>query len=158
MKNSLVVFVVEDDNFYNSVLTTYLNLKGFKTYSFLSGEECLQNIHLQPDIILLDYILSGMNGLEVMKLIKPKSPNAEIIFLSGQTDIKVVLDALHKGAYDYIVKDAHAKENVLIKIDQINRYRKIKKEKELYRKSIQIILAVLVLSWILFFVYYLMHR
>ena len=158
MKNKLTIFVVEDDNFYNSVLSTYLDMKGFKTYSFLSGEECLEKVGLKPDIILLDYILSGMNGLEVMNLLKPLCPDADIIILSGQTDIKVVLDALHKGAYDYIVKDAHAKENVLIKIDQITRYKKVRKEKELYKKSIQIIIAVLILSWILVFLYYWLHK
>lgn len=158
MKKKPVIFIVEDDNFYNSVLSTYLKTKGFNIYSFLSGEECIEKIDLAPDIILLDYMLSGMNGLEVMKRIKPVCPHTDIIFLSGQTDIKVALDALHQGAYDYIIKDAYAKENVLIKIDQIARYTKMRKEKEMYRKSIMIMVAVLFLSWILIFVYYNMHK
>lgn len=158
MKKKPVIFVVEDDNFYNSVLSTYLKTKDFNVYPFLSGEECLENVNLKPDIILLDYILSGLNGLEVMKKMKPLCPNADFIFLSGQTDIKVALSVLHQGAYDYIIKDAYAKENVLIKIDQIARYSKVRKEKELYRKSIMIMVAVLLLSWILVFFYYNLHK
>jgi len=158
MKSKPTVFVVEDDNFYNSVLSTYLKTKGLEVYSYLSGEECLAQKNLNPNIVLLDYILVGMDGLETMRSMKPSCPSTEFIFLSGQTDIKVVLNALHEGAYDYIVKDAHAKENALIKIDQIVRYGKVRKEKEMYRKSIIIILVVLVLSWVLVFSYYQFHK
>jgi two-component system C4-dicarboxylate transport response regulator DctD len=90
--------------------------------------------------------------------LKTRDPKVEVIFLSGQTDIKVALEALHEGAYDYIMKDHHAKENALNKIDQIVRYRKILKEKELYKKSIVIILIVLVLSWIGLLTYYLIFK
>ncbi|HEY4786677.1 MAG TPA: response regulator [Bacteroidales bacterium] len=158
MKNKPTIFVVEDDNFYNSVLTTYLKTKGFEVYSFLSGEECLEKCSIAPKIVLLDYILTGIDGLEVMRRMKELSPGTQFIFLSGQTDIKVVLSALHEGAYDYIIKDAHAKENALIKIDQIARYNKVNKEKEMYRKSIVIVLAVLLFSWILVFSYYMFHK
>ena len=157
-KHKLIVFIVEDDNFYNSVISTYLKTKGFEVHSFLSGEECLENNDLQPDIVLLDYILPGIDGLGVLRKLKAKDPKVEVIFLSGQTDIKVALEALHEGAYDYIMKDHHAKENALNKIDQIVRYRKILKEKELYKKSIVIILIVLVLSWIGLLTYYLIFK
>ena len=157
MKNKPVIFIVEDDNFYNSVLSTYLKTKGFNVQSFLTGEECIEKISLKPDIILMDYMLTGLNGLEVMKRMRPNCPNTDFIFLSGQTDIKVALNALHLGAYDYIIKDAYAKENVLIKIDQITRYSKVRKEKELYRKSIVLMIAILLLSWALVFLYYRFH-
>lgn len=155
MKNQQTIFVVEDDHFYNSVLTTYLKTKGYtKIFSFLSGEECLKNKELQPDIVFLDHMLEGIDGLEVMRRMKPALPKTEFIFLSGQTDIRVVLDALHEGAYDYIIKDAHAKENALNKIDKIAKYRKICKEKEMYRKSIIVIGAILLLTWVSLFAYY----
>jgi FixJ family two-component response regulator len=158
MKNKPIIFVVEDDNFYNSVLTTYLKTKGFEVYPFLSGEECIAKANLNPNIVLLDYILTGMDGLETMRRMKPECPNTEFIILSGQTDIKVVLNALHEGAYDYIIKDTHAKENALNKIDQIVRYGKMRKEKEMYKTSIIIMLAILVLSWVAVFSYYHLHK
>ena len=158
MKDKPLIFVVEDDNFYNSVLSTYLTTKRFKVYSFLSGEECLEKSYHKPDIVLLDYLLSGINGLDVMKKMKPLCVETHFIFLSGQTDIKVALSALHDGAYDYIIKDAYAKENVLIKIDQIARFNKVKKERELYRKSIVIIVIILLISWLLIFIYFSMHK
>jgi FixJ family two-component response regulator len=156
-KSKPIIFVVEDDNFYNSVLTTYLKTKGFEVHPFLSGEECVAKANLNPGIVLLDYILTGIDGLETMRRMKPDCPNTEFIFLSGQTDIKVVLNALHEGAYDYIIKDAHAKENALNKIDHIVRYGKVRKEKDMYRKSIIIMLIVLILSWAAIFSYYNFH-
>jgi DNA-binding NtrC family response regulator len=158
MRKKQTVFIVEDDSFYNSVLSTYLKIKGRNVFSFLSGEECLEKKDIVPDVILLDYILPGMDGLEVMRKMKPKYPKTEFIILSGQTDIKVVLDAMHEGAYDYIIKDTHAKENALNKIDQIARYRKIMKEKESYKNSIIIMVIILILSWIGLFLYYKMHK
>jgi DNA-binding NtrC family response regulator len=118
----------------------------------------LEKAVVQPDIVILDYMLTGMNGVEAMRRMKPLHPNTEFIILSGQTDIKVALKALNEGAYDYIVKDHHAKENALNKIDQILRYRKMKKEKELYKNSVIIIITALVITWILTFTYYLTFK
>lgn len=158
MKSKPIIFVVEDDNFYNSVLTTYLKTKEFEVHSFLSGEECIAKASLNPNIVLLDFLLTGIDGLETMRRMRPVCPNTEFIILSGQTDIKVVLNALHEGAYDYIIKDTHAKENALNKIDQIVRYGKVRKEKEMYKISIIIMLAILVISWVAVFTYYNMHK
>jgi DNA-binding NtrC family response regulator len=152
--NKPVVFIVEDDNFYNTLLSTYLKSKDFPVYSFLSGEECLAKTDVQPDIVISDYILTGINGVDLMHKMRPQAPNAEFIILSGQTDIKVALKALSEGAYDYIVKDNHAKENALNKIDQVLRYRKMRQEKDLYKKSVIFILAALIISLIVIFVYY----
>jgi len=152
------IFIVEDDNFYNSVISNYLKVKGYTVYSFLTGEECLDKKDVIPDIVYLDYMLPGMDGIEVMCHLKPKYPKAEFILLSGQTDVKVVLEAMHEGAYDYIVKDSHAKENALNKIDQILRYRKIIKEKEFYRKTIYLVVGILVLTWLILFIVYQINK
>jgi DNA-binding NtrC family response regulator len=154
MAKKALIFIVEDDNFYNQVISIYLKTKGFDVHSFLSGEDCLEKISLHPDVILLDFMLPGINGLEVMKRMRANNSKAEVIILSGQTDIKIALEAFHEGAYDYIMKDHHAKENALNKIDQIMRYKKICKEKELYKKSIIVILVILVISWIVLLVVY----
>jgi len=158
MSKKPLIFIVEDDNFYNSVISAYLKTKGFDVHSFLSGEECLEKITMHPDIILLDFMLSGIDGLEVMRRMKAHNSKAEVIFLSGQTDIKVALEAFHEGAYDYIMKDHHAKENALNKMDQIMRYKKILLEKNLYKKSVIVIMIILVLSWIVLLIYYNMQK
>lgn len=148
-KDKATIFIVEDDKFYNSVISNYIKLKGFAVYSFFSGEEMMEFRGVTPDIILLDYMLPGLNGIETMKKVKPQYPNADYILISGQTEIKIALDAIHDGAYDYIIKDNHAKETALNKIDQILKYRKLIREKENYKKSIVIVGSILLVSWIL---------
>jgi DNA-binding NtrC family response regulator len=156
MKPKGIIFVVEDDKFYNSLVTTFIKQKGYFVQSFYSGEEIIQYTgNTVPDIILLDYLLTGINGLDTMRKIKPQYPNTEFILVSGQTEIKVALDAIHNGAYDYIIKDNNAKDTALNKIEQILKFRKIVREKAIYKKSIILIASILVISWlvVLFFIF-----
>jgi DNA-binding NtrC family response regulator len=158
-KDKATIFIVEDDKFYNSVISNYIKLKGFAVYSFFSGEEMIEFSGVTPDIILLDYMLPGINGVETMKKIKPIYPKAEYILISGQTEIKIALDSIHDGAYDYIIKDNHAKETALNKIDQILKYRKLIHEKESYKKSIVVVGIVLLASWLLLvLIYFILKR
>ena len=153
-KSKLTIFVVDDDKYYNTVISTYLKIKGFKVQSFHSGEECLQAPHQNPDVILMDYMMTGIDGITTMCQMKKLCPNAYFILLSGQTDINIVLDAMHQGAFDYIMKDNHAKENALNKIDQILRFRKVSRDKEMYRKSIIMVVSILAGTWVSLLVYY----
>ena len=154
-----VIFIVEDDAAFNKLISTYIKSKSeYEVYSYLSGEDCLEKIHKKPDLILMDYDLPFRDGIEVMGVVKKKYPDTIFIFLSGQTNVKVAVEAIKEGAFDYIVKDNQAKENALNKIDQILRYRKIMREKELYRKAIFIVVTVLVLTWLILFVNYQMNK
>ena len=59
-KEKKILFIIEDDKFFNTLLANYLKLKGFDVYAFMSGEECLEKKDIIPDIILLDYLLPGI--------------------------------------------------------------------------------------------------
>ncbi|HEY4789578.1 MAG TPA: response regulator [Bacteroidales bacterium] len=156
MDKKKVVFIVEDDPGFNMLMTNYLTGKNkWEVHSFESGEKCLEKLHLKPDIFLQDIDLPGINGVEVMKRVKQRLPEAEFIFLSAQTDIKVVVDAVQLGAFDYIVKDAYSKENALNKIDQIVKIKHFQDIHNANRKSNTILvillattLVALALTWV----------
>jgi DNA-binding NtrC family response regulator len=114
-----LIFIVEDNSVYNKLIVNHLRShKLIRTESFLSGEECLKNIYRKPDIIIQDYLLDGINGIDVLRATKKKYPDTEFIFLSGQDNIEIAINSMKFGAYDYIVKDHHA----LIKLtDKINK-------------------------------------
>ena len=83
-----LIFIVEDNSVYNKLISNHLRShKLINTESFLSGEECLKNIHRKPDIIIQDYLLEGINGLDVLVTTKKKYPSTDFIFLSGQDSI-----------------------------------------------------------------------
>lgn len=140
---------------FNKLLSTFLASKGYKTInSFYTGEECLEKLDRKPDIVLQDFDLPGMNGVETMKKIKEKYPYSNFIFLSGQTNISIAVDAMKQGAYDYIVKNAFAKEDALNKINNVAYIEHLKNEKKSYKLALFIFLIALVVSWFVFLIAY----
>lgn len=126
-----LIFVVEDDPIFNRLISSFLVSKNIGTVkSFHSGESCLGKIEEKPDIVILDYNLPDKTGLETLLQIKRHSPQTGCIFLSGQSEVKVGVDALKAGAFDYIVKDEHAKDNTLSKVLEFLKLRKTLSDKE----------------------------
>jgi DNA-binding NtrC family response regulator len=100
------VFLVDDDPFFLSLLERLLHNCGYsKITTFESGTAFLNSLEKKPDIILLDYNMDSMNGLETLKKIKRFNPNALVVFISGQENIDVAVNALKYGAFDYLLKD-----------------------------------------------------
>ena len=90
--NDLLIFVVEDNRVYNKLISSYLKTNKFENVmSFYSGEDTINNLYRNPDIIIQDFLLDGMNGIEVLKKAKEQNPNIEFIFLSGQDNIDVAI-------------------------------------------------------------------
>jgi DNA-binding NtrC family response regulator len=122
MKNSKypLIFIVEDNSVYNKLIANHLHThKLIRTESFSSGEECLKNIHRKPDIVIQDYLLDGINGIDVLIATKKKYPETQFIFLSGQDKIEVAINSMKLGAYDYIVKDQNALNKLTDKINKL---------------------------------------
>ena len=100
------VFIVEDDEWYADLLEYYIKLNPeYTTEKFLSGRECLNNLHKNPIAITLDFSLPDINGKEILKRIRQTHPQLPVIIISGQKDINTAVQLLKEGAYDYIVKD-----------------------------------------------------
>jgi DNA-binding NtrC family response regulator len=115
-----LIFIVEDNSVYNKLIANQLRThKLIHTESFLSGEECLKNIHRRPDIVIQDYLLDGINGIDVLIATKKKYPKTDFIFLSGQDNIEIAINSIKFGAYDYIVKDQYALNKLTDKINKL---------------------------------------
>jgi DNA-binding NtrC family response regulator len=128
---NLLIFIVQDSIVYRDLIVGYLHSKNYKRLkTFKTGEECLKQIHLKPNIIVLDYSFEGITGLELMKRVKADHPEIEFIFLSGQNDVQVAVNIMKMGAADYIVKNDKAPQNLVNSIEYIvsgERKEKIKK-------------------------------
>jgi len=123
------IFVVEDDEWYNRLLVHTLSLNpDYEIQSFATGKDCLANLHQEPDIITLDYRLPDMKGLEVLKQVKEINEDIQIILISEQDDIEVVVNLLRHGAYDYIIKSKDIRERLLNTVNNIRQGSKLKKE------------------------------
>ena len=123
------IFVVEDDEWYSRLLVHTLSLNpDYEIQSFGTGKDCLANLHQEPDVVTLDYRLPDMMGLEVLKQIKEINEDIQVILISEQDDIEMVVTLLRLGAYDYIVKSKDIRERLLNTVSNIRQGSKLKKE------------------------------
>ncbi len=74
---------------------------------FRSSEECLTNMGLLPDIILIDYEMATLDGLQVMKMIKKTYPYIHVLMISSKKEKELAIDAMKYGAFAFIRKDGN---------------------------------------------------
>jgi two-component system response regulator AtoC len=134
---SFNIFVVEDDVWYGELLVHHLSLNPDNIVTkFETAKAVLANLHLQPDVITLDYSLPDMNGDELLARIKLESANTSVVIVSGQEDISTAVSLLKKGAYDYVVKNEDAKERLWNTINNIKKNVALQKENDQLRSQI----------------------
>lgn len=143
------LFLVDDEPIQNEMLKDYLSerfLYEIKVYD--NGEEALKDMHLRPEIIVLDYHLSAhnrdaKNGVEILKAIKEKNPQGQVIMLSGQDKIEVATDSMKFGAYDYVVKGDTAFSRMENVINNVSELHKMKTINSAYKKTIAFLSVVI---------------
>ena len=115
----------------------FLQHADFTIDTFATGELCLANLSQAPDIIILDYLLDGiektaMNGIETLDKIREFNPDIPVVLLSAQDKIDVAINCMHHGAFDYVVKSETAFIRLQKIITIIFRYRKMESELNWY--------------------------
>lgn len=114
------IFIVEDNELYSMMLDYILSKDSiYQFVSFNSGEECIKNLYLNPDVIILDYGLPGMNGYETLLEIKKHNPHIHVVILSNNTDTRLAVKLLKAGADDYVLKQGHGETQIIEKIEAI---------------------------------------
>ena len=99
------VLIIDDEEELAAVIADRLEFRGIKAQTAIDGESALKMIKSDPpNIVLLDLMLPGMNGLEVLKKIKTLELNIPIILLTGYGSKEMTLEGMNLGAFDYIMK------------------------------------------------------
>ncbi len=138
LKNKIKLFLVDDDVlFLKSLEIDFKQAADFDIETFVTGELCIANLSHQPDIIILDYLLDGvdktaMNGLETLDKIKAFNPDIPVIILSAQDKIEVAVNCMHHKATDYVVKSETAFLRLQKIITNVMRFNKLEKELSWY--------------------------
>jgi len=101
-----LVAVVDDDSAFSSYLRTFLSLRGYETRAYSRGDEMLAAIRQgdPPDIVLLDVMMPGMDGLETLRNLKAARPELQAIMLSGREHASTIVEAVQLGAANYVIK------------------------------------------------------
>jgi DNA-binding NtrC family response regulator len=141
-KNKVKLFLVDDDAMYLKLLEIeFLQYPDFTLETCATGEICMKNLSHDPDIIILDYHLNGvdkcaMNGIQTLDKIKARNPGIPVIMLSSQDKIEVAINCMHHKAYDYIVKSETAFLRLQKVIATISNTKKLEKALEWYMDRI----------------------
>ena len=137
-ENKIHLFLVDDDAlFLKSLEIEFHHHKEFTVETFATGELCVENLSHNPDVIILDYHLNGvdknaMNGIETLDKIKALKPDIPVVMLSSQDKIDVAISCMHHRAFDYVVKSETAFLRLQKNITAFFHYEKIEKELNWY--------------------------
>ena len=131
--NNIKLFLVDDDAlFLKSLEIEFLQHADFTIETFATGELCMEHVSGNPDVIILDYHLNGieknaMNGIETLDKIKSFNPDIPVVMLSSQDKIDVAINCMHHRAFDYVVKSETAFMRLKKIITTLFHYKKMEK-------------------------------
>ena len=136
------IFLVDDDVlFLKSLEIDFLQHADFMIKTFATGELCIANLSQNPEIIILDYHLDGidksaMNGIETLDKIKAYNPEIAVVMLSSQDKIEVAINCMHHLAFDYVIKSETAFTRLQKIITTIFKYKKMENIINWYMEAI----------------------
>ena len=106
MKSSAKILLVDDEPGMLRYIKTLLEVDDYKVETATTGEEALQRVEkgLQPDLVLLDVLMPGIDGLETLQQLRQMRPGVKVVMLSCVSDTRKVVHAMKLGAQDYLTK------------------------------------------------------
>ncbi len=108
------ILVVDDEEVLQDVLGTLLRKEGFRPFAARTGEEALMLLEREPiDLVLLDLMLPGMSGMEVLKQIRGRDPEQVVVVVTAFSSIESAIQAMRQGAFHYIPKPFKNEEVLL---------------------------------------------
>lgn len=102
--SQIKVLMVDDEKRFRDTTKKILNKKGFETIVAESGEDALEKMDQNPDVVILDIKMPGMDGHETLEKIKEIKPDLPVIMLTGHGAMPSAKEALGQGAFDYLSK------------------------------------------------------
>jgi two-component system response regulator PilR (NtrC family) len=108
------ILVVDDEEVLQDVLGTLLRKEGFRPIAARTGEEALVHLEREPvDLVLLDLMLPGMSGMEVLKQVRTRDPEQVVVVVTAFSSIESAIQAMREGAFHYIPKPFKNEEVLL---------------------------------------------
>jgi two-component system NtrC family response regulator len=136
MKN-LNILVVEDGQSQREMLRDFLIKEGHNVAEAASGEEAVQSVANRAfDLVLLDYKMPGMDGMQVLQEVKRLNPETDVVIITAYGTIETAVDAMKAGAVDYITKPLEFDELLLL-VDRVSERRTLLRENEILRRQLK---------------------
>lgn len=131
------IFIVEDNEVYATLLQHTLESEDkYDIHLIKSADELFKKIHLNPDIVTIDYNLPDRNGLDVLKEVKNYNKDIQAIILSGQERVDVVVECYNHGASSYIIKNDNTIVELTKTVENLSKNVNLRKEVDYLREQI----------------------
>jgi DNA-binding NtrC family response regulator len=105
------IAVVDDEIIVQKRLKGFLEKEGHQVATYASGEELLREFDPRPcDLIFLDVVLPGLDGMEVLRRVKARRPETDVILITGHASLDAAVGAIKEGAYYYLAKPLKLEE------------------------------------------------
>src|SRR6476659_8532181 len=106
MSETANILLVDDEPGMLRYIRTLLEVDEYKVETATTGEEALERVQkgLQPDLVLLDLLMPGIDGLQTLEQLRQIRPGTKVVMLSCVSDTRKVVQAIRLGAQDYITK------------------------------------------------------
>lgn len=141
--NQPKILVVDDEEVTRLSLAEILSLEGYQVASAKSGEEALQKLEKETfDLVLADLVMKEVDGLQVMKAVKKLSPETVVIMLTAYGTLESAIQAMRRGAYDYLIKPCGAQEIVASVESGLAKQRQEKRRQELVTRVEEMLRAL----------------
>ena len=115
MSNQSLIHIIDDEPVIHDILTQLLTAEGYEVESSASGEEALEKYASRKfDLVLLDLLMPGMDGIEVLRAIKRIRPQAVVVIITAYASVESAIEAMKIGAFDYVQKPFKHEELLLI--------------------------------------------
>jgi two-component system response regulator PilR (NtrC family) len=115
LSSQRLIHVIDDEPVIHDILTQLLTSEGYRVEISASGEEALEKFSAERfDLILLDLLMPGMDGIEVLRAIKRIQPQAVVVIITAYASVESAIEAMKIGAFDYVQKPFKHEELLLI--------------------------------------------
>ncbi len=142
MSTAPTILFIEDDPKSRQVIGSYLEEKGYKIFFAQTGEEGLESYYRDnPQLILLDLAIRGMDGFQILYRIKEEDSLTPVLVISGTGEMKDVIQAMHYGADNYVVKTLEDLTLLEGAVKKAFKEKYIREEKRLYQQMLERTLA-----------------
>ncbi|EKO38183.1 MAG: response regulator (CheY-like receiver, AAA-type ATPase and DNA-binding domain containing protein) [Solidesulfovibrio magneticus str. Maddingley MBC34] len=99
------ILLVDDEREFTATLAERMELRGLTVRCVYSGEEALKEIGAdKPDVVVMDVMMPGLKGLDILRHIKATNPEIQVILLTGQAGTRDGMEGMKLGAFDYLLK------------------------------------------------------
>ena len=136
MKTTGSILLVDDNGAFRHVMSGELRRLGHDVATAASGEEAMAHLERQePEIVLLDLRLPGMDGLATLKAIRTRNPSIEVIMLTGHGSIDSAIESIRVGAFDYVTKPCPLDE-IQIRVERAIEQRALRQRASLLERAL----------------------